>query len=63
MFFDYLRSGDAGPLRSVFYHNAMDVTSLAVLLDHTAGLVSDPLHSEIEYGVDLIAIARDFMKI
>jgi hypothetical protein len=29
MYFDYLRSGDPTPLKSVFYHNAMDVLSLA----------------------------------
>ena len=58
MYFDYLRSGDAAPLRSVFYHNAMDVISLAVLLNHTANLLADPLQSEIEHGVDLIALAR-----
>lgn len=58
MYFDYLHSGDAEPMRGVFYHNAMDVISLAVLLNHTAGLVSDPLHGEIEHGVDLIALAR-----
>jgi len=28
LFFDYLRSGDARPLKSVFYHNAQDVLAL-----------------------------------
>jgi hypothetical protein len=58
MYFDYLRSGDAEPLRSVFYHNAMDVISLAALLNHAAGLLSDPFHSDIQHGVDLISMAR-----
>ncbi len=58
MYFDYLRSGDPGPLRSVFYHNAVDVTSLAALLNHTAGLIANPTGFEIEHGVDLVALAR-----
>jgi len=42
IYFNYLRDGDARPLQRVFYHNAMDVLSLAALLDHTANLLADP---------------------
>ena len=58
IYFDYLRDGDARPLKRVFYHNAMDVVSLAALLNHTASLLEDPLcHHSGEYS-DLAAIAR-----
>ncbi len=58
LYFDYLRSGDATPLRGVFYHNAMDILALAALLNHTAGLLSDPLNGQVEHGLDLVAIAK-----
>jgi tetratricopeptide (TPR) repeat protein len=58
IYFDYLRSGDARPLKNVFYHNAMDVLSLAALLNLTAGLLADPLHAQVEHGLDLVALGR-----
>jgi len=60
MFFDYLRSGDARPLKSIFYHNAMDVLSLAALLSHIANLLADPLNRKVEHGLDIIAMAKLF---
>jgi uncharacterized protein YprB with RNaseH-like and TPR domain len=60
MYFDYLRSGDARPLKSVFYHNAMDVLSLAALLNHTSKILSDPLNEIVEHGIDIIALAKLF---
>lgn len=63
LYFDYLRSGDAQPLRSVFYHNAMDVVSLAALFSHTAGLLADPLNVPVEHAVDQIALARLFEEL
>lgn len=60
LYFDYLRSGDARPLKSVFYHNAMDVISLAALLNHMALLLAHPLEGGQQYGVDLIALAKLF---
>lgn len=63
MYFDYLRSGDAQPLKRVFYHNAMDVISLAGLLRHTAELLDNPLDCEIEHGEDVLALAKLFEDI
>ena len=40
LYFDYLRTGDATPLRGVFYHNAMDIVALAALMNHMASLGS-----------------------
>ncbi|RME89620.1 MAG: hypothetical protein D6770_04100 [Anaerolineae bacterium] len=59
IYFDYLHSGDARPLKGVFYHNAMDILALAALLSHIAHLLEDPLaDGRVEHGLDLIAIAR-----
>ena len=58
LYFDYLRDGDARPLKGVFYHNAMDVVAMAALLSHTAAMLADPFHEGIEHGLDVIALAR-----
>lgn len=58
MYFDYLRDGDARPLKRVFYHNSMDVVSLAALLNHTSSLLEDPLAQQIGEYIDLAAVAR-----
>jgi uncharacterized protein YprB with RNaseH-like and TPR domain len=60
LYFDYLREGDARPLKRVFYHNAMDVVSLAALLNHTSSLLEDPFNQFIDEYTDLAAIARLF---
>jgi uncharacterized protein YprB with RNaseH-like and TPR domain len=58
LYFDYLRSGDARPLKGVFYHNAMDVVAMAALMSHTARMLADPFHEGIRHGLDVIAMAR-----
>jgi uncharacterized protein YprB with RNaseH-like and TPR domain len=58
IYFDYLRDGDARPLKGVFYHNAMDVVAMAALLSHTAALLADPFQEAIEHGLDVIALAK-----
>jgi uncharacterized protein YprB with RNaseH-like and TPR domain len=60
LYFDYLRSGDAMPLKGVFYHNAMDVVALAAMLNHTSHMLADSLHESIEHGLDRIALAKLF---
>lgn len=60
MYFDYLRSGDARPLKGVFYHNAMDVVAMAALLSHTAQMLEQPLTFAAEHGLDLYSIGRIF---
>ncbi len=57
-YFDYLRSGDARPLQGVFYHNAMDILSLAALFSHTVRLLADPLTEESLESLDVISLAR-----
>lgn len=57
IYFDYLRSGDARPLKQVIYHNAMDILSLSVLFHHVAKLLSNPESISGDYVTDLVAIA------
>lgn len=63
LYFEYLRDGDARPLKSVFYHNAMDVVSMAALFNHMAAMLADPFESGIQHGVDIVAIARLFEEL
>jgi hypothetical protein len=60
LYFDYVRSGDARPLKSVFYHNAQDVLSLAALLSHIAGMLQDPLEDRSIHTLDLVGMGRLF---
>jgi uncharacterized protein YprB with RNaseH-like and TPR domain len=60
LYFDYLRTGDATPLKGVFYHNAMDVVAMTALFSLTAGMLADPHATRIEHGLDMIALARLF---
>jgi uncharacterized protein YprB with RNaseH-like and TPR domain len=58
LYFDYLRSGDARPLKGVFYHNAMDVVAMAALLAHVGAILEDPFGRRVEHGLDVVALAR-----
>ncbi len=58
LYFGYLRSGDARAMKSVFYHNAMDVLSLAALLSHVAEMLNDPLN--VVHGLDLVDMGKLF---
>lgn len=60
LYFEYLRSGDARPLKRVFYHNAMDILSLAALLNHMANLLEHPLSNKVDHPVDLFAMGKLF---
>lgn len=63
LYFDYLRSGDARPLANVFYHNAMDVLSLATLLDHCAHLLAHPKNILAGEEFERVALARIYEDI
>jgi len=58
LYFEYLRSGDARPLRSVFYHNKIDVVSMAALLNCISSLLADPSGATLPDQSDLLAIAK-----
>lgn len=58
LYLDYLHTGDARPLRGVFYHNEIDVLSLAALLNHISSMLSNPLDEGIQYAQDRMAIGK-----
>lgn len=60
LYFDYLRTGDASPLKGVFYHNAMDIVAMTALFSHTAAMLADPHAADLEHGLDVAALARLF---
>jgi uncharacterized protein YprB with RNaseH-like and TPR domain len=60
IYFEYLRSRDARPLAGVFYHNAMDILSLAGLFRYTVQLLAEPLAEPLMEGLDLVSLARLF---
>lgn len=58
IYFDYIKSGDARPIKNVLYHNAMDIISLASLLNHVSTMLDDPHGGMVEHGIDFIAMAK-----
>jgi uncharacterized protein len=58
LYFDYLRTGDATPLKGVFYHNAMDVVAMAALLSRVAAMLHDPFSGSVDHGLDFIALGK-----
>lgn len=57
LYFEYQKTGDASVVLPVFYHNAMDILSLGVLLQVTAAMLDDP-GSLGSPGVDTVSVAR-----
>lgn len=60
MYIDYCRSGDSRPLKGVFYHNAMDIVSLAGLLIKISRLMDSEKLEEPNEGVDIMAVGKLF---
>jgi uncharacterized protein len=60
IYFDFIRNRDARPLKGVFYHNSMDVLSLAVIFIYISELLSDPVAKSQLNRFDLLSIARLF---
>ena len=60
LYFDYLRTSDAEPLKGVFYHNSMDVVSMAVLFNLVNWILEEPNGEGLHHGQDIIALARIF---
>ena len=58
LYFQYLRTGNANPLRSVFYHNLQDILSLAMLTVHIDGLLADPWSGSIEHAIDFFSLGK-----
>ena len=60
MYFEFLKTHDARPMAGIFYHNAIDILSLAGLFSHSAYLLDDPLSKNIQYHEDVVSLARLF---
>ncbi len=60
IYFDYIKTGDARPITNVLYHNAMDIISLASLLNQVSAMLDDPHGGAVEDGIDLISMAKIF---
>ena len=58
LYIEYLKTHDARPLAGVFYHNEIDILSLAALLNLLAKMLNNPSESNTAHSLDLIAIAR-----
>jgi uncharacterized protein YprB with RNaseH-like and TPR domain len=63
IYFDYLASHDAQPLKGVFYHNEMDVVSLAALFIIVNRLLAQQEDPESIDGRDAFAIGSHYGKI
>ena len=60
LYFDYLRDKNAEPIKGVFYHNEIDILSLAALLNHAGTILADPFGESVNHSLDVIAIAKLF---
>src|SRR5208337_3000013 len=58
IYFDYLRTGDARGLQPVFYHNALDVVSLAALTVELARALGDGGAEALGSPLDLFSLSR-----
>lgn len=59
LYFDYLRTGDARPMKRVFYHNVQDILSLVALAARLCAAMVDPLTPESGLsGSDLHSLGR-----
>ncbi len=60
IYFDYLRTGDASGLQPVFYHNALDIMTLAAVTVELARAVGDGGANSLESPLDLFSLSRMF---
>lgn len=69
IYFDYLRTGDARGLQRVFYHNALDIVTLAALTAEMARLIrteaeadgAGPCATDM-HSLDLFSLSRIFER-
>jgi uncharacterized protein len=61
IYFDYLRSGNARGLQPVFYHNALDIVTLAALTFEVARAIGDGGET-LKSSLDLFGLSRLFER-
>ncbi len=59
IYFDYLRTGDARGLQPVFYHNALDIITLAALTVELSTIIAQGVET-LDSGTDLFSLSRIF---
>ncbi len=57
IYFNYLRTGDPSQLAGVFYHNAVDIQSLAALFLFINRLAENPMGTEENHALDHLSLA------
>lgn len=62
IYFDYLRTGDAQGLQPVFFHNALDMITLAALSVELAWAVADAGAATVDSSLDLFSLSRIFER-
>jgi len=60
IYFDYLRTGDARGLQPVFFHNALDIMTLAAVTVELARAIGDGGASSLDSPLDLFSLSRMF---
>jgi hypothetical protein len=58
IYFDYLRTGDARGLQPVFYHNALDIITLAAVTVELARAIGDSGVATLDSPLDLFSLSR-----
>jgi uncharacterized protein YprB with RNaseH-like and TPR domain len=58
LYFEYLRTKQAGRLLPVFYHNATDILTLACLCGIVPHAFKDPCAAPFAHGSEMVGIAR-----
>jgi uncharacterized protein len=58
LYFDYLETGDAGPMLQVLYHNAQDILSLVTLSAYLGQIGRDPYDRGLAHGEDYYSLGR-----
>jgi tetratricopeptide (TPR) repeat protein len=58
IYFDYLRTGNAQGLQPVFYHNALDIVTLAAVTVELANVLSDASEGTVASSLDLFSLSR-----
>ncbi len=56
LYFDYVRTGRVERLERVFYHNALDIVTMAALLARMSAILDDPDGNGVCHGADWLSL-------
>lgn len=62
-FFEYLNTGDPSPLTQVFYHNAMDVVSMAAILNLLSAKLASAEEHQASCPGELVSLGKFFLHL